>query len=54
MERIGDLRSDTQTQPTDQMRTGELPRMKAMLMATVPSYLFSRSATVSQSAGMGG
>ena len=41
-------------QPTAQIRTGELPRMYAMLMATRLSYLPSKSATVSQSAGMGG
>ncbi len=41
-------------QPTLQMRTGELPRMKAMLMATELSYLPSWPATVSQSVGRGG
>ena len=41
-------------QPTDHMRTGELPKIYAMFMATWLSYLLSRSATVSQSAGMGG
>ena len=41
-------------QPTDQIRTGELPRMYATLTATPSSYLLSSSATVSQSAGIGG
>ena len=41
-------------QPTDQMRTGELPSMYATLIATELSNLPRKSATVSQSAGMGG
>ena len=42
------------SQPTDQIRTGELPRMYVTFTATPLSYLLSSSATVSQSAGIGG
>ena len=38
------------SQPTDQMRTGEFPRMKQMLTATLLSNVESCPATVSQSA----